>query len=114
MFGIQLLGLAHILLVIVFGISTLWIAGSFAFHPHEKKLGLVKPASAATAFAVLSAVCAGLATTFSNVATEVVSMQVPGSRVMAGLAESLVPAVMGFALLALAWMFVFIGLRRLG
>lgn len=108
---IPLVGITHVLTVVILGLITLVVAISFAIRPLEKKMGLIKPASMATVFFILSATVAGLATAFLNGA----ETSPPNSSLMiAGFAEAMIPAIGGFGLLGLSWTFTLIGLRRLG
>jgi hypothetical protein len=67
----------------------------------------------ATSFSILAAIAGGFGATALHA-----SLALPGGQteilgqVMRGLAEAMVPAVFGFASLALSWMLVSVGFRR--
>ncbi len=113
--SILLNGFVHMSLVAVLGIITLVAAIAFATHPGERKLGFIRPLSVATTFSILSAICGGMGATFLRVSS-VVETGEPGGlhqAMIADLAETTVPGIIGFALLALSWFLVFVGLRRM-
>jgi hypothetical protein len=74
---------------------------------------IFKPMSWATLFSILAAVAGGLGATalHGSLAQSGGEFDIV-SPMMRGLAEAMVPAVFGFALLALGWMLVSVGLRR--
>ena len=102
-----MLGAVFVLFILVAGGGAVITAAGFAVRPGERSLSILRPLSAATAFATASAVLAGSATAFKNFA------EGAGAEMMvAGLAEAVVAGAGGFALLAVAWLLAAIGFRR--
>lgn len=102
--------------VLAFGSLTLAAAISFARHPVERSVGLIRSLSVATVFIILSGVAGGLT---------MMSVRIPQTPewandpklaliVMAGIGESLTLAIVGFAFLAVAWLVTALGVRRMG
>ena len=103
----------HVAVTLLFSLITLSLAISFVIRPAEKKLLILKPMSKATLYSIMAAVAGGVGAAALNAS----AAPIPGqpeliSRVVVGLAESMVPAVLGYALLSLSWMLVSVGLRR--
>jgi hypothetical protein len=94
-----------------FKLLVLIVAVSFAVRPMERKLGVLRPLSLALVFAMVSTVFGGLANHFYAL------KHIPAGKEMTpfmldGLAEGMVPAAAGFAVLAVAWGLAAIGLRK--
>ena len=104
-------GGASMWLILVLGLLTLGAAGSFAVRPAERKLSMIRPLSLATMFSVLGGIAADLGATLKNVSASPEYASSPAA-LMAGIAESMVPAILGFTLLSLAWLVAAAGLRR--
>jgi hypothetical protein len=103
---------AFLLVVILF---LLGVAVSLVYRPSERKLGVLRPLSLALVFALVGAVCGGLATTFHAAVSRIAAGEA-GKTVeimLSGIAEALVPGAVGFAVLAIAWGLAAIGFRRL-
>ena len=102
-----MLGAVFVLFILVAGGGAVVTAVAFALGPRERTLAILRPLSASTAFATVSAVLAGSATAFKNFA------EGAGTEMMvAGLAEAVVAGAGGFALLAVAWLLAAVGFRR--
>ncbi len=101
--------------LLVITLFLLGIAISFAVRPTERKLGMLRPLSLALVFALIGALCGGLANTFqasvghATAADAGESVQI----LLAGVSEALIPGAVGFAVLAIAWALAAIGLKRL-
>lgn len=100
--------------VLVFGLAALVGAVMFARRPHELRLGALRALSWATAFASLSGFVAGLALTAKYCA------QLPPAdasswhvMLLLGVSEASSNLILGSSLLALTWLVIAIGLRRL-
>ena len=107
MIGIYLMGFV----ILVAGGGGLGMAVAYAIRPTERKLALIRPLSLAGIFAAVCSSAVGFATALKGAADAGVnpdSMRV----LLAGLAESWVPLFVAFALLAVAWLLVAVGLRR--
>lgn len=106
--------LFHVPFILVLCGFTLAFAVSFAVRPTERKLSILRPLSAAVVFALLSAACGGIGCACFNAAKAAPEL-IGGKAVAhlyAGLSEAMVPAVVGFAVLALAWAVSAIGFKR--
>ena len=107
-------------IVLLFGVLTLVAAVAFAARPDPRRVELTRALSQATVFAVLTAVCANLAAVGWKVPQNeewakspelpliVRTIEVASEPV----AESLTPAILGFALLGIAWFVTAVGVRR--
>jgi hypothetical protein len=105
------LGPVSVLFIVIVGIATVVTAASFAVNPRERTLAILRPLTASTAFATVSATMAGVAMALKNGAAGALSRDAL-QLLVAGLAESAVPGVLGFALLAVAWLLAAVGFRR--
>jgi hypothetical protein len=100
--------------ILVLGGVTLGIAVSFVVRPAERKLAVLRPMSVSTLFLTLSGLFAGLAATMKAVTSVPEFADSPDLHkyVMIGLGESMCNAILGFSLLALAWLVIAVGMRR--
>ena len=100
--------------ILAFGLAALASSVSYAVRPDEKRLSLTRGMSLATLFATLAALAAALGATLFALAgrrAPDLSLEVPhGSLILlTGMAESMSPLIVGFALLALTAMFSAVG-----
>jgi uncharacterized membrane protein YhaH (DUF805 family) len=100
-------------MVLILGGTCFAVAALFARRPETRRLPLLRAMTWATVFAVLAGLAANVTATLAHAAAEESTAGSALSTVLAGGAEALTSAVLGFTLLALAWMFVAIGMRRL-
>ncbi len=101
-------------MVLILGGICLAIAALFARRPEAGRLPLLRALTWATVFAVLAGVAVNFTATLARAGSEESAASGSGMEmVLVGGAESLTPAVLGFTLLALVWMFVAIGMRRM-
>lgn len=102
--------------VLLFGGLTMATAAVFVWRPAERHVATIRSLSTATVFSVLTGLASNLAAVFSHVPTHPEWSKSPEMPliVMTGLAESLAPVLLGFAMLTLAWGITAVGLRRLG
>jgi hypothetical protein len=111
-------GVFIVLFVAIVGLAALWTAIRFVLRPTEHGLAVVRPLSAATTFAALGAFLHGVATALVNVvqgleqAPDAAATSKAWTHFLAGLAEATVPLILAFALLAVTWLLVAVGLRR--
>jgi len=104
--------------VAIIGSATLVTAVGFVIRPTERTLAVVRPLAAATQYSSLAAFLLGMANglVFLNRALERAADTEASARVwrtfIGALAESPAPLVLGFALLAVTWLLVAVGLRR--
>jgi hypothetical protein len=102
-------------LILAAGIATLASAISFAWKPGEHKLARIRPLSLATVFASLSGTLSGVGATVHHIAadSELARTGTIAIPLLAGIGESLAPAILGFAILTVCWLVIAAGLRRL-
>lgn len=101
--------------VLLFAAITLAAAIGFMRRPDARRADAVRSFSWATAFSIASGVCLNLAAVGTRVPANPEWANSPRLHliVMEGIAESLVPAILGFMLLSLAWTVMAVGQRRL-
>ncbi len=100
--------------VLALGLVTLAVATALARDPAPKRRDVLCSFSLSTAFVIMSAVALNLAAVGSKVPNipELANHPRLELIVMQGIAESLAPAILGFALLSFAWLIAAIGDRR--
>jgi len=100
--------------ILAFGLAALGGAVYFAVRPDELRLGALRAISWATVFASLSGFIGAIATTLRFCA-RLPEAEAAGWHVyfMQGFAESSANLILGLSLLALAWLVIAVGLRRL-
>jgi len=103
-----------ILVVLGLGLGLLVSAAIFIRRPHVRRLGVIRALSAAVAFATLSAVAVNFMAVMRKVPANPEWAHSPDLPliVMTGLGEAVTPAILGFTILSIAWMFVAVGMRR--
>jgi hypothetical protein len=102
--------------VLLFGLVALATAFWFAVKPSERQVGFIKWMSRATLWSILCGFCADFASVFYNTTTddyEQMSKELFVRIVVHGLAESMSPGIVGFALLSLIALVTAVGQRRL-
>lgn len=101
------------LLTLILGFVPLVMAVVFLIRPTEHNLALMRPLSLAGIFAAIAGSVLGFINVLSLVWTR--ELTADAYRVMAvGAAESLVPVLVGFASLTVAWLLVAVGMGRQG
>ena len=111
-------GIVIVAFVAIVGLAALATAIRFVVRPTEHGLAVIRPLSVATTFATLGAFLHGLVTALINLVDRL--EQVPDAAAtakawtvfLAGLAEATIPLILAFALLAVTWLLVAVGLRR--
>ena len=101
------------LLTLIVGFVPLIMAVVYLIRPTERHLALMRPLSLAGLFAAIAGGVVG----FMNVLALIWTRELTADtyRVMAvGAAESLVPVLVGFASLTVAWLLVAVGMGRQG
>ena len=92
------------------GVGPLVVALLYLYRPSERTLAVMRPLSLASIFGAIAGLAAGLITVLMGVAASNPG-QFPGAA-YAGLSESLVPLLVNFGLLAVAWVLVTGGMMR--
>ncbi|HEX9190296.1 MAG TPA: hypothetical protein VGB87_24680 [Vicinamibacteria bacterium] len=111
-------GIVITLFVAIVGLAALATAIRFALRPTEHGLAIVRPLSATTTFAALTAVLLGITNALVMVtrrleaAADAAAVAKAWQVFLAGLAEGTAPLIVAFALLAVSWLLVAVGLRR--
>ena len=101
------------LLTLIVGVVPLLMSIVYLVRPTEQHLALMRPLSLAGLFAAIAGSVLGGINVLKVVWTRELTAE--AYRVMAvGAAESLVPVLVGFASLTLAWLLVAIGMGRRG
>ena len=103
--------------ILAFGLAALASAIRYSLRPQAKLRGLLTGLSLATLFSTLAALAAALGATLNTLTGRrfpELSLEAPHGALtlLTGLAESMSPLIMGFALLALSSMFGAIGRFR--
>ena len=106
-----MLGPVFALFILIVGVAAVATAARFAIQPRERTLAILRPLTASTAFATVSAMMGGIALSLKNAADGALSADAL-QLLVAGFAESAVPGVIGFAFLAVAWLLTAVGFRR--
>ena len=84
---------------------------AYAVRPGERTLVLMRPVSLGVIFAAICALASG-ASLMCQYLAEAPAGSVDMRRVYAGLAETLLPVLVGFGFLAVAWLLVAVGMLR--
>ena len=101
--------LAKLTLLVGFGPPVLGM--TYVLRPAERTLAIMRPVSLAAIFAAISGLGAGLIAVLIGVAATLPQpVHVP--NVYVGLSEALVPLLVNFGLLAIAWLLVAVGMTR--
>jgi hypothetical protein len=82
----------------------------YAVRPSEARLALMRPLSLAGIFAGLCGFGVGVINVLIGASRDTAGWSHPGTFI--GLSEALVPLVIGFACLTVAWLCVALGMRR--
>jgi hypothetical protein len=100
--------------VLLFGLITLAQAIGFARRPDERRRAALETLNRATLYSIIATVALDLAAV-ARAPTKPPWSEAPRIElvILEGIAESLAPAILGFALLSFAWMIGAVGQRRL-
>jgi hypothetical protein len=102
-------------MVLLLGIAMLVASTMFLIKPEEKNLRWIQAIHIAMLYAILTAVSSDLATTFyfgPNMQPNANSVGLM-RLILTGIGESLTPAILGSAMLTIAWCMKAVGLRKL-
>jgi hypothetical protein len=107
------LGIVITLVILALGLFTVGISLSFMVKPTEVKLGFIRPLSVATTYASVAGVVTGLAIALARIAGDMQGSGTIGTaRFLGGVSEALIPSILGFSLLTMAWVAVSFGMRK--
>jgi len=102
------------LLSMAIGFAPLAMAAGYFVRPTERRLALMRPLSLAGLFAAVTGSATGYLHVFRHYGIAADFSHEFQQRMATGAAESLVPAVVGFTSLTLAWLLVAAGMSRSG
>jgi hypothetical protein len=110
-------GVPSMLFILLTGLIGLGTAFYFAIRARRASLGFIKSLAMATLFGTLASTCADLGATL-NAASRTLEknphdVETAVHLVIEGSSESTSPGILGFGFLALIWMLVAVGRRRL-
>ena len=100
------------LLTILIGLAPMVMGAVYAIRPSERRLSMMRPLSLAAIFGSLCSMLLGFATVLRGISASTDPETAAFHFGAAGLGEALVPPLMTFAFLAVAWISVALGLRR--
>ena len=110
------LGIIIGVLIILLGIVSVGLGISFAMKPSEVKLGLIRPLSIATTYCSIVGVISGLSVVLHNLGEmskhNTSGNSLPYEIIVGGVAESLIPGLIGFSFLTIVWISVSLGMRK--
>ena len=100
--------------ILVLGLLCVGVAISFLLKPSEVKLGFIRPLSIATTYASIVGVVTGLALMLTRISWELAagSRAINSAQFLGGISEALIPSIIGFSLLTVAWVAIALGMRR--
>ena len=98
-------------LTLLVGFGPMGLAVAYVLRPGERLLALMRPVSLAAIFASVSGLAAGLIAILTSIAVTL-PQPVHASTVYIGLSEALVPLLLNFGFLAIAWLLVAVGMAR--
>jgi hypothetical protein len=99
-------------LTLLIGLAPMAMGMAYAIRPSERRLALMRPLSLASIFGALCSMLAGIIAILTTIAMDADPSGAAWRRGTVGLAESLVPPFVTFALLVVAWISVAVGMRR--
>lgn len=102
----------EVLVLAILGIAALAIGAGMAIRPGQRRYEMLRPVTWAMVFGALSMSCTGLANLFVMLGRHPMSVEL-GQTAFSGIAELIVPIMVTFAVLTVAWGLAAIGLRRL-
>jgi hypothetical protein len=99
-------------IVTALAVACLVTAGRFAVRGEPRHLAVVRALTWALVFSVLSGVVSNFLAVMWKVPRHPDWSKEPLFPVMQGLGEAVVPAILGFTALSVAWILVAVGVRR--
>jgi hypothetical protein len=110
-------GVPAMLFILLTGLLGVGTAFYFALRARRTSLGFIRNLALATLFGTLASTCADLGATLSfagrTLEKDPHDLETAVHIVIEGSAESTSPGILGFSCLALTWMLVAVGRRRL-
>ncbi len=101
------------IVILVIGIGMLIVAAKFARNASAQGLSLIRALTVATVVASIAGVAADLAAVGRALATEPELQKELVSNLLMGFNEAMAPAILGFSILAITWILVAFGVRRM-
>ena len=106
------MGGVPIWMVLGLGIATVTRAGLFVYRPSDNGVPVIRALSASTVFSILCATAAAFGAVMNHVPERYADQPNIHLIVMKGCGETVTAAIVGFALLTIAWFLLGIGVRR--
>ncbi len=104
--------LIEVLVMVVLGVTALVLGGGMAVSPGQRRYEMLRPVTWAMVFGALSMTTTGLTNLCMMLGRNPMSPELRQAA-FSGLAELIVPIMVTFAVLTVAWALTAIGLRRL-
>ncbi len=104
--------LVEVLVLVVLGVTALALGAGMAIKPGQRRYEMLRPVTWAMVFGALSMSCTGLTNLAMMLGRHPMTPEL-GQAAFSGLAELIVPIMVAFAVLTVAWGLAAIGLRRL-
>jgi hypothetical protein len=104
--------LVEVIVLVVLSVAALALGGSMAMKPGQRAYEMLRPVTWAMVFGSLSMTCTGLTNLCVMLGRHPLTGEV-GQAAFSGLAELIIPVMVTFAVLTVAWGLAAIGLRRL-
>jgi hypothetical protein len=100
-------------IVLALAIPMLYLGVRFAIAVDARRLAMLRGLTWAQVFAVTSGVAANVMAVMYNIGRSEEHLESPLRPLFIGLGESLTPAVLGLSILAVTWILISFGLRRM-
>ncbi len=102
----------EVVVMVLLGVSALAVGGGMALRPGQRRYELLRPITYAMVFGALTMSATGLTNLNMMLGRQSLTLAL-GQAAFLGLAELIVPLMLTFAVLTIAWGLAAIGLRRL-
>ena len=102
----------EVLVMVLLALAALAVGGGMAMKPGQRRYEMLRPLTWAMVFGALSMSATGLTNLCMMLGRHPLSAEL-GQAAFSGLAELIVPLMVTFAVLTVAWGLAAIGLRRL-
>jgi hypothetical protein len=100
-------------LVLAIGIALLITAAKFARGASPQGLSIIRALTFAVVFASIAGVATNLASVGRHVSSDPELIKKPLENILWGFNEAMGPLILGFSLVAIAWILVAFGVRRM-
>ena len=104
--------LIELIVLVLLAVTALVLGGGMALKPSQRTYEMLRPVTWAMVFGSLTMSCTGLTNLCVMLGRHALTSEV-GQAAFSGLAELIIPIMLAFAVLTVAWGLATIGLRRL-